>query len=155
MYAMKEFTLTPCAAHMSIVVLLWVVSIGTSQQIPDSQSLVIDELEHLLVDNRGKNDGAFFSGITPCSTYFDGSTGRFDNTLGRQTSSQWIRTAFRKLFLSAFSFWSSLSYISLFLPTDWQGRQISRHLLGGPRFSSYQGAILQTSRSISYKSLRL
>lgn len=104
MYAMKKFTLTPFAARMSIVVLLGVVSIAISQQIPDSQSLIIDELEHLLVDNGGKNDAAFYSGITPCSTYFDGSTGRFDNTLGRQTSAQWIRVAFRKLFLSAFSF---------------------------------------------------
>lgn len=110
---MKEFTLAPCAAHMSIFVLLWVISIATSQQIPDSQSLVIDELEHLLVDNGGKNDAAFFSGVTPCSTYFDSSTGLFDNTLGRQTSSQWIRVAFRKPFLSS-SLFDPLCLISCF-----------------------------------------
>lgn len=111
MYAMKGFNLTPCAAR--IVALLWVVSIATSQQIPNSQSLVIDELEHLLVDNGGKNDAAFFSGITPCSTYFDSSTGRIDNTLGRQTSSQWIRVAFRKLCFSRFSYRSSsVAYIA-------------------------------------------
>ena len=83
---MKELAIMAYAIRMSITVLLWPVSIVTSQQIPDSQSLIMDELGHLLVDNGGKNDAAFYSAIQPCSTYFDGSTGLFDNTLGRQTS---------------------------------------------------------------------
>ncbi len=93
---MKELALTSCVTRMSILVLFWAARDAVSQQIPDSQSLIIDELEHLLVDNGGKDDAAFYTGVTPCSTYFDGSTGLFNNTLGRQTSAQWIRVAFRK-----------------------------------------------------------
>ncbi|KIK68410.1 hypothetical protein GYMLUDRAFT_153711 [Collybiopsis luxurians FD-317 M1] len=49
-----------------------------------------DELEHLLVDQEGFNRGAYFRrAITPCTNYVNG-----DQTLGRMTAAQWLRTAF-------------------------------------------------------------
>ncbi|KAJ7446580.1 heme peroxidase [Mycena latifolia] len=50
---------------------------------------VIDELEHLLVDTDGFNDGGFQKAITPCSNYVSGS-----QLLGRETAAQWVRVAF-------------------------------------------------------------
>ncbi|KAK0435078.1 heme peroxidase [Armillaria borealis] len=50
---------------------------------------VMDELEHLLVDTYGFNDGGFKRAITPCTNYVGGN-----QTLGRQTSAQWLRAAF-------------------------------------------------------------
>ncbi|KAJ3999040.1 heme peroxidase [Lentinula boryana] len=49
-----------------------------------------DELEHLLVDQEGFNSGAYFKrAITPCTHYVNGN-----QTLGRMTAAQWLRTAF-------------------------------------------------------------
>ncbi|KAJ4486833.1 heme peroxidase [Lentinula lateritia] len=49
-----------------------------------------DELEHLLVDQEGFNNGADFKrAITPCTYYVNGN-----QTLGRMTAAQWLRTAF-------------------------------------------------------------
>lgn len=50
----------------------------------------MDELEHLLVDTGGFNDGRFRTAITPCTNYVSGS-----QLLGRETAAQWIRVAFR------------------------------------------------------------
>jgi hypothetical protein len=50
----------------------------------------VDELEHLLVDTGGTNDGGFKRAITPCTNYVSGS-----QLLGRETAAQWIRVAFR------------------------------------------------------------
>lgn len=66
----------------------------SAQLLPDSQALVLNELEHLYLDNGGPN--SIKSTITPCTNYVDSSTGLNNNTLGRQSSAQWIRTAFRK-----------------------------------------------------------
>lgn len=52
---------------------------------------VMDELEHLLVDTEGFNDGGFRNAITPCTNYVSGS-----QLLGRETAAQWIRVAFRE-----------------------------------------------------------
>ena len=68
-----------------------------AQLLPDSQALVLNELEHLYLDNSGP--GSIKSTITPCTNYVDSTTGLNNNTLGRQTTAQWIRTAFRKLLL--------------------------------------------------------
>lgn len=46
----------------------------------------VNELEHLLVDTGGYNDGGFKAGVTPCSLYNQGGP----NT-GRQSSAQWVR----------------------------------------------------------------
>ncbi|KAF9040231.1 heme peroxidase [Hymenopellis radicata] len=49
----------------------------------------MDELEHLLVDTQGFNDGTFQRAITPCSNYVSGA-----QNLGRETAAQWIRVSF-------------------------------------------------------------
>ncbi|KAJ7592204.1 heme peroxidase [Mycena floridula] len=50
----------------------------------------MDELEHLLVDTAGFNDGRFRSAITPCTNYISSP----NQLLGRETAAQWIRVAF-------------------------------------------------------------
>ena len=67
----------------------------SAQLLPDSKALVLNELEHIYLDNSGPN--SIVSTIIPCSNYVDSATGGLvNNTLGRQTAAQWIRTAFRK-----------------------------------------------------------
>ena len=68
-----------------------------AQLLPNSQALMLNELEHLYLDNPGPN--SIKSTIIPCTNYVDSTTGLNDNTLGRETSAQWIRTAFRKAML--------------------------------------------------------
>lgn len=70
----------------------------TAQYLPNSQALTITELEHLYLDAA---PNGFKSAVSPCSNYFDPSTGGSNNGLGRQTASEWIRTAFRKLHRSS------------------------------------------------------
>ena len=65
-----------------------------AQLLPHSPDIILNELEHLYLDNSGPN--SIKSTITPCTNYVDSTTGLNDNTLGRQSSAQWIRTAFRK-----------------------------------------------------------
>ena len=78
---------------------LAILSPVLAQLLPDSHALVLNELEHLYLDNPGPN--SFKSVITPCTSYSDSSTGGLvNNTLGRQAAAQWIRTAFRKAKLS-------------------------------------------------------
>ena len=64
----------------------------SAQLLPDSQPLILNELEHIYFDNTGP--GGFKTGIEPCTNYVDSTTGLNNNTLGRQTSAQWIRTSF-------------------------------------------------------------
>jgi hypothetical protein len=71
-----------------------VTSVVSPQMLPDSQALIMNELEHLYFDDTGPQ--GFKSGIVPCTNYVDSTTGRNNNSLGRQTSAQWLRTAFRK-----------------------------------------------------------
>ena len=75
---------------------LFIVFLHTTsaQTLPDSQAATINELEHLYLDDTGP--GGFKSGIDPCSNYVDSTTGLPNNTLGRETAAQWIRTSFRK-----------------------------------------------------------
>ena len=65
-----------------------------AQLLPHSPDIILNELEHLYLDNSAPN--SIKSTITPCTNYVDSTTGLNDNTLGRQSSAQWIRTAFRK-----------------------------------------------------------
>ncbi|MCJ1279796.1 hypothetical protein MMC21_007620 [Puttea exsequens] len=67
-------------------------SIVSAQTVPDSQALIVNELEHLYFDDTGPQ--GFKSGIVPCTNYVDSTTGLPNNALGRQTSAQWLRTAF-------------------------------------------------------------
>ncbi|KAF8892846.1 heme peroxidase [Mucidula mucida] len=69
------------------LVLLWISSrLVIAYVWPDH---VMDELEHLLVDTQGFNDGTFKRAITPCSNYVSGA-----QNLGRETAAQWIRVSF-------------------------------------------------------------
>ena len=77
-----------------LVWLLLASSVVYAQQFADPQAQTISEIESLLFDG---NPIGIFSGVTPCTIEFDSSTGgKVNNSLGRQTSAQWIRTAFRK-----------------------------------------------------------
>ncbi len=70
-------------------VLLWISSrLVIAYVWPDH---VMDEVEHLLVDTAGFNDGTFKRAITPCSNYVSGA-----QNLGRETAAQWIRVSFRE-----------------------------------------------------------
>ena len=66
-----------------------------AQLVEDATAQVISEVEqHLFIDN----PAGLFSGVEPCTLYFDSSKGgAIVNDTGRQTSAQWIRVAFRKL----------------------------------------------------------
>ncbi len=76
-------------------VLTALLNIVSAQLLPDSQVVLMNELEHLYFDDTGPQ--GFKSGIVPCTNYVDSTTGLDNNTLGRQTSAQWLRTAFRKI----------------------------------------------------------
>ena len=81
--------------RLSIFTYLATFSRVLAQLLPDSQALVLNELEHLYLDNTGPL--GFISVITPCTSYTDSSTGGLvNNSLGRQAAAQWIRTGFRK-----------------------------------------------------------
>ncbi|MCJ1271596.1 hypothetical protein MMC22_011498 [Lobaria immixta] len=77
-----------------ILVCLATTGIILAQQRPDSESFIADELETLLVNTGGLNNAGFAAAITPCTNYVDRTTGLNNNTLGRQSAAQWIRTAF-------------------------------------------------------------
>lgn len=77
----------------------------TTQYLPNSHALTIKELEHLYLDAA---PNGLLSAISPCSNYIDPTTGASSNSLGRQTASEWIRTAFRK---TVFLIYSSLKTI--------------------------------------------
>ena len=83
--------------HVCIYSCIATLTSVSAQLLPDSQALVQNELEHLYLDNPGPN--SIKSTITPCTNYVDSTTGLNNNTLGRQTTAQWIRTAFRKAML--------------------------------------------------------
>lgn len=85
--------------NLLVSIPLWIATsyLVFAQLLPDSQALVLNELEHLYLDNPGPN--SIKSTITPCTNYVDSTTGLNNNTLGRQSSAQWIRTAFRKTVL--------------------------------------------------------
>lgn len=65
----------------------------TAQYGANTEALVIKEIEHLYFDAA---PAAVVSAVTPCSNYYDPSTGASNTTVGRNTAAEWIRTAFRK-----------------------------------------------------------
>ena len=79
---------------ISIFLLLATFCTIFAQLLPHSPDIILNELEHLYLDNPGP--GSIKSRIAPCTNYFDSTTGLNNNTLGRQSAAQWIRTAFRK-----------------------------------------------------------
>ena len=83
----------PIVGNMHILcsfVILLAIAITPLSAATTASSLVVDELEHLLVDTGGANDGGFKRAIMPCTNYVSGS-----QLLGRETAAQWIRVAFR------------------------------------------------------------
>jgi hypothetical protein len=77
------------------VVLFAFISALTTSATYTWPNQIMDELEHLLVDTGGFNDGGIKNAITPCTNYASGV-----QTLGRETSAQWLRVAFREYLLS-------------------------------------------------------
>lgn len=73
--------------------ILW--SLSFLQQLPWTEaalhypSPLVSRLEHLLVDTDGSFRSGFKDAINPCTNYVSGA-----QTLGRQTSAQWLRVAF-------------------------------------------------------------
>jgi hypothetical protein len=53
---------------------------------------MIEEMEHLLVDNLGTNSIPIVSAVTPCSNYAGFASN--PQYRGEQTSAQWVRFAF-------------------------------------------------------------
>ena len=79
------------------IVLSYLVTLSPvfAQLLPDSKALVLNELEHIYLDDSGPN--SITSTIITCSTYVYSTTGGLtNNSLGRQTAAQLMRTAFRK-----------------------------------------------------------
>ena len=85
--------LTMLQATIALFMILHVIV--SAQMLPNSEALIMNELEHLYFDNGGQQ--GLVAGITPCNNYIDSSTVTRNDTLGRQTSAQWIRTAFREV----------------------------------------------------------
>lgn len=77
-----------------ISLLAAIISVVSPQMLPDSQAHIMNELERLYLDNAGL--AGIKSGIGDCTLYIDSTTGRPNNSLGRQSAAQWIRIAFRK-----------------------------------------------------------
>ncbi|KAK9421597.1 putative Peroxidase [Seiridium unicorne] len=53
---------------------------------------IYEEMEHVLVDNRGTNSDGFVNAVTPCSNYVGFASG--GSSRGEQSSGQWVRLAF-------------------------------------------------------------
>ena len=77
----------------------------TAQYVANTKALIVKEIEHLYFDAAS---AGILTAITPCSNYYDPSTGNSNNALGRNTAAEWIRTAFRK----------SLSFHQSYIPWD-------------------------------------
>lgn len=78
---------------LSLFVSFLTLSGVTAQYVANTQALIIKEIEHLYFD---ANPAGILSAVTPCSNYYDPSTGASNANVGRNTVAEWIRTAFRK-----------------------------------------------------------
>lgn len=67
----------------------------SAQYVPDKNSEIVRELEHIYLD---AGPAALITAVSPCTNYEDPTTGAPSNSLGRQSAAEWIRTAFRKPF---------------------------------------------------------
>lgn len=72
-------------------------SLVAAQYLPDTKAITIREFEHIYLD---ASPNGIITAVSPCSKYFDPSTGAASNSFGRQTAAEWIRVASRKLHLS-------------------------------------------------------
>ncbi|KAE9372701.1 heme peroxidase [Stipitochalara longipes BDJ] len=74
-------------------VLLFSLPIWANAQLDGiDQQDIIDEVEHILVDNTGMNSVPFVSAVSPCSNYTGFASDPANR--GEQTSAQWVRFAF-------------------------------------------------------------
>ena len=83
----------------------------TAQYLANTQALIIKEIEHLYFDAAS---AGILSAVTPCSNYYDPSTGSSNNNLGRNTAAEWVRTAFRKslgVYDLVCKYWNSITYL--------------------------------------------
>ena len=78
-----------------ICLLVGIIGAASAQMLPDSLAFTTGELEHLYFDYDGPE--GFKATIVPCTKYLDLSGGGVpNNSFGRETAAEWIRTAFRK-----------------------------------------------------------
>ena len=83
------------AIVQTVGLLVTLISAVAPQMPADSNTAILSQLEHLYLDNSGP--GGFKSVIEPCGKYIEAAkNGAVDDTLGRQTAAEWVRTAFRK-----------------------------------------------------------
>ena len=84
------------AMHNLLYICISLVALRSvrAQWVANTQTLIIKEIEHLYLDAA---PSGILSAITPCSNYYDPSTGGSNNNLGMNTAAEWIRTAFRML----------------------------------------------------------
>ena len=97
---------------LSVCVSLIALRSVTAQWVANTQTLIIKEIEHLYLDSA---PSGILSAITPCSNYYDPSTGSSNNNLGMNTAAEWIRTAFRMLL----RFHRTLPVWSIYLQSRW------------------------------------
>ena len=85
---LRSFTMKTLTSSSLLFTLL---SLVNAQLDGIDQQDIIDEAEHLLVDNTGMNSVPFVSVVSPCSNYAGFASDLADR--GEQTSAQWVRFA--------------------------------------------------------------
>lgn len=88
-------------ALLSVCISFLAVRSVTGQYVANTEALIIKEIEHLYFDAA---PAGILSAVTPCSNYYQPSTGTSNNSLGMNTAAEWIRTAFRKSLCSHSTF---------------------------------------------------
>jgi len=61
----------------------------------------MEEMEHILVDNRGSDSDGFVNAVTPCLNYVGFASDATDR--GEQSSAQWVRFAFHDFVTAGFA----------------------------------------------------
>ncbi|RDW79676.1 hypothetical protein BP6252_04314 [Coleophoma cylindrospora] len=70
---------------------LFVTFVGANTNGIDARD-IMEEMEHIMVDNGGTNSDGFVAAITPCSNYVGFASNA--TIRGEQTSAQWVRIVF-------------------------------------------------------------
>jgi hypothetical protein len=78
---------------LSLVRALLFASAATATQINgiDVRDMM-EEMEHILVDNRGTNSDGFVAAVTPCLNYVGFASNA--SIRGEQSAAQWVRAAY-------------------------------------------------------------
>lgn len=73
-------------------VLLSLIGVAAALQINGiEQRDMMEEMEHILVDNGGTNSDGLVNAITPCSNFATGNRNQ-----GEQTTAEWVRIVFHE-----------------------------------------------------------